>query len=339
MTLRTAMTTASRWAFGLRQRTSTKHVLWATAAMALACMAWVAYRAPVTIAAAQLRSEHASVIVTNENAARFVLPHAFVNGTETCVSNVLISPPRGTRVEYLRHGRSALKIVMPVGTTWDHGQGMEPLPEESRVLEIKDKDCKCNQTDRVRLPIAGIAEFGEVQRDLSGRLTDGERADALLLSGRIVVYARAIPDLFWMPLTVGPFEANALYVVRDIEIPGGTILATGRHDPQSANSRRDSDPRWSGFVDIEFGENDPTAMTVAASVNANDVTIKLPGARVTADGRKYSDADVIPLTLLARLTGDPNLLVIYVMLGAVVAVYKLLDEVSRWSGRKGPANV
>ncbi len=336
MTPRTAMATARRWAFGLRQRTSTKHVVWAIAAMLLA---WVAYRTPVTIAAAQLRSEHASVIVTNDNAARFVLPHALVNGTESCVSNVLISPPRGARVEYLRHGRSALKIVLPAGATWDHGQGMEPLPEEARVLEVKGTDCKGNLTAGVRLPIAGIAEFGEVQRDLSGRPSDGERADALLLSGRIVVYARAIPDFYWIPLTAGPFEANALYVVRDIEIPGGTILATGRRDPLSAHSRRDSDPRWSGFVDVEFGENDPTAMTVAASVNANDVTIKLPGARVTADGRKYSDADVIPLTLLARLTGDPHLLVLYVALGVGMTFYQLLDEVSRRAARKGSADV
>lgn len=338
MTLYAATATARRWALSLRDGINTKHVLWATAAVALACMAWVAYRAPVTILAAQLRSEHASVIVTNDNAARFMLPHAFVGGTETCLSNVLVSPPRGKRVEYLRRSRAALRIVLPVGTTWDRGEGMEPLPEASLVLEFRDKDCNNAKTGHVRLPIAGIAEFGEAQRDLAGRPTEGERADALLLSGRVIVYARAIPDLFWVPLSFGPFEANALYVVRDIEIPGGAVLATSNPDPRHTSERRESDPRWSGFADIEFNDNDPSAMTVSAAVNAGDVTIKLPGARVTADSRKYSEADVIPLTLLARLTGDPNLLVIYVVLGAVVAVYKLLDEVGRWSRRKATAD-
>lgn len=315
-------------------------------------MAWVAYRSPVTVVAAQLRTEHVSFVVTNDNAARFVLPHAHVKSTGTCLTNVLVSPPRGKRVTYLRHGRAAVSIVLPADTTWDSGHGTRPW-QESEIVEVRAfgcngpttecvRDCECTKRaacaapgcncpkiDGVRLPIAGIAEFGEAKRDIPGRSTEGDRADAMLLSGRIVVYARAVPDLFWKRLNFGPFVPNALYVVRDIDIPGGTILATHSREGQEGVGESQNDPRWSGFVDIEFGDDDPTAMSVAAAVNTADVKVKLLGARATADGARYSDSDVVPLTLLARLIGDPNLQLIYVLLGAVVAVYKLLEWVSR----------
>lgn len=292
---------------------------------------WAGYRTPVTALSVDLQTEIAAVTVKNRDAMRFFLAHAAVEGGPDCLSDLIVTPHAGQRVTYVRHGNGPLLIRLEGASTWQYGDDTGRQPETRTgpmEIEVGGPACTKYPTPPVRLPIMGAADFGESVR----HVVEPNDRSAAVLSGQLIVYGRALPDLYGIPLNWGPFRRNALYLVSQLPVPGGSIVAAGGGAERPRGEPDTDTPAWSGHADITWSGGDAPAMRVLATVNTEEVRLYLPGPRVVATGDNFTDADAIPLSLLARLTGDPNLQFIYSALVVCATVLQFFKSVAELRG-------
>lgn len=317
---------AGRW-------TARLPAMWFPVALFALVLAWAGHRTPVTALSVDLQTEIVAVTVKNRDAMRFVLAHAAADSGPDCLSNLIVTPHAGQRITYVRHGNGPLLIRLEGSSTWQYGDE-SGRQQETRTgpmeIEVGGSACTKHATPPVRLPIVGAADFGESVR----HVVEPDDRSAAVLSGQLIVYGRALPDLFGIPLNWGPFRSNALYLVSQLPVPGGSIVAAGGGTEQPRDTIDADSPAWSGHADVTWPGGESPAMRVVATVNTDEVRLYLPGPRVVATGDNFTDADVIPLSLLARLTGDPNLQFIYGALGVCAAMLQLFKSVAELRGNR-----
>lgn len=308
-------------------------VIWVPVALFVLTLFWAGYRTPVTALSVDLQTEIVAVTVKNRDAMRFALAHAAADGGPDCLSNLVVTPQAGKRITYIRHGNGPLLIRLEGDSTWQYGDEAGRQPE-TRVgpmeIEVGGPACAEHPTPPLRLPIVGAADFGESVR----HVVEPDDRSAAVLSGQLIVYGRALPDFFGIPLSRGPFRRNALFLVSELPVPGGSIVAAGGGPEQPRSTPNTDSPAWSGHADITWPGGESPAMRAVATVNTEEVRLYLPGPRVVATGDNFTDADVISLSLLARLTGDPNLQFIYGVLGVCATVLQLFKSVAELRGSR-----
>ncbi len=268
---------------------------------------WFFSNEPLTTLALDVSTESVRFKVTESRASTLVLPRARAEGVAGCLQAIELVLDRGAVVSYRRVQRGLLEIQVEGGSTLRHGskEGTPGLRfDRSIELQLGGKGCAALATDTVRLPITGTdVVVGESLRWMN-RSAPGA---AMLLKGDLAIYARASADLFWVPLTWGPFQAHALYLATGMSVPAGSII-------EIAPARGGGIARWSGFADVAFGDDDPPGMAARATAHTARAHIYLPGHNVVAD--KPSLPEEVALSLMARWVGDPNLQLAYgVVLG------------------------
>jgi hypothetical protein len=277
---------------------------------------WIFWRDPVTALAAELSTEIIEIEVTNPDAAAFALPYAVAEGETTCLQGLVVTPGRAARVNYERRAREGLAVQVEGTSIWEHGPADRRVRERREgqvMLHARGPACSGSPASSIRLPVNGIVKYGRALP----QVVRPEDRPATLLSGHLTVYAHALPDLFTVPLEGGPFQRNALYLAQQVPIPGGTIIASAI-SPQRNPAEPGAAPRWAGFADVGFGGEDPAAIAVSTTTNTGRVHGYLPSPNVA--GGRLSDPEVVSLSLLARITGDPHLQLIY----GVLAVFALM---------------
>jgi len=297
--------------------------------------------------------------VVNAPASAFTLEIAELVDQKSCHRAILVRPELGSRVIYARPRGGDLFVTVLGPASWTD----ESLRSADRAVRTDElafrvsdgrhsRSGNCRAGVRVRLPIQGLATFGEDLREIRG--VDAEQL--VLLSGKLMLYGRAIPR-FLLPLDSGPFRANALYLAQEISVPGGSRIASvasGRGGAGSARSakvvgekrhkaetnRKSVDARWYGFADVVFGDDggNVAAIVVEAATNAREVELYLPApfdADASAEGNK---PDVISLSLSARLAGDPNLLWLYGVVLLTVALLSIAEKFKKREPAKDATN-
>jgi hypothetical protein len=289
-----------------------------------------------TMLAASVQTEVIEIQVVNPAAATIALPRARLAEQNQCFENVLIRPAAKTKLQYSRTRHGPLVLVVDGKAEWTHGAPDSPrLSASSLEFDVRDapeppccpgaakpEPPPCNAGPRVRLPVNGTVTIGS---DLP-EVRDARDRQLALLGGKLLLYGRAVGDLFGLPLRFGPLEPGALYFSQDFPLPGGSRIASARLESQAGDERGAENSRWYGFADISFAEGDHGAITVEASTNARFVELYTPAPYRSASGGDAYRPDTISLSLGARLTGDPNLLWIY----GLVAVFATLLGLSEY---------
>ncbi len=327
---------------------------------------------PGTMVSISIESEIVQIQVVNPGAATIAIPSGRNLANNQCFTGVSITAEVGSRVSYIRQRGQELIVLIDGPAQWIHdgltpndqplgspeilrfavegGSAVMPATTVAQSTEAMDNETAeppynyklasipvvagCNRVDRIRLPVNGIAVFGD---DLK-HVTQSNASPPLLLSGRMMVFGRATSkfgNVF--RLDFGPFQEYGLYFAQEFAIPGGARIgampvnmptsvsasdASGNQG-QGAEASKDTDAliaHWYGFADIVFKSDEADAISIAASSNASKVGIYLPVPFRTDDAQGGSRADIISLSLLARLTGDPNLMWIYGLMLLLISI-------------------
>jgi hypothetical protein len=306
-----------RWA-SIRARTPWEWILPAlllAAVIGVVVVAVVVLTTPSTLVAATLRTERVQFRVTSAESARMAFSFARTSPDDACREKVLVQPGRGALVTYTRPARSALEVYIEGPVIVQVGNGTQTAQTNLTVTVSGSGDCAADAEAGQRLPIVGsAASFGGHPVPLR----DAGDVPLRLLSGQLTVYGRAVSDL-------GPFSIavsgrrHALYVAGEIAVPGGTVI----EEPRTATGELiDSGQSaiWTGFADVDLGKEGSTGMTVEAATNAGSVALFLPAPKVAGDPTRSGEPETVSLSHMARLAGDPHLLMLYGVLGVLAAV-------------------
>lgn len=283
---------------------------------------------PNTMLAASVETEVIEINVINPAASAFVLPRARLAGQGRCFEGVLVRPEAGSRLQYSRSRHGPLVVNVNGKAAWSHaGNRGAYEPATSLEFEVwvdKEDGATCNARPHVRLPIQGTVNIGsdlpEVHRADDRQLT--------LLSGKLLLYGRAVGDLFAIPLTFGPLKPGALYFSQEFPLPGGSRIASARLKNEGGGGEAEGS-RWYGFADIADSADGAGAIAVQASTNARYVELYTPAPYRSETGDDSYRADTISLSLGARLTGDPNLLWIYGLVAVFTTLLGLSEHLRR----------
>ncbi len=268
-------------------------------------IAWLCalLQTPETVIALRAQTEVMRVNVTNADAAAFVLRGASLDDDPACLPALTVSPARGAEIVYARSGNGALTVSVSGRVHWASPE--EALGSSDRGVRFTLSPASdCVAPARVRLPANGLLDVG---RELS-YASDPAIPDLLLTEGVIRIYGRAF-GTGWLP---SPFGDGSLYQADEVAILPGSRVS-------NATADKDDPLAWRGFVTVEM---DPGAfgMTVDASTNAQWVRLYAPTSpsRLSRSASQH-DADDLSLVLLARVVGDPNLRLVYAVLGALAS--------------------
>jgi hypothetical protein len=291
---------------------------------------------PSTTVSVALLTETLEMVTVNPRQGRILLEHARVNDYG-CVRNVVLSPGQGSRVYYSRPRHQALQIVISGDSLIEYTPAAQSNIKERRserstsiravIADAGTEKCEENMPVGVRLPVHGLVRYGTEFAPFSDATPSLQ-----LLSGKVSVFSRATDSLVGIPLSVAPFVPNALYGTAPIEIPGGSVLEGA--DNSARGSTGDATP-WYGFADVGFTTSDPGAIQVAASTNARRIKLHPPNP-VANEERTGVQPDVIALSMVARLGGDPNLLWLYSVVACLAALATLADFLFAIAGRITP---
>lgn len=288
---------------------------------ALAVLLSALWQTPSTLVSASLHTESVRFRVTSLESARIAFPKGLLRlskGNEICVENLLVEPALGASISYTRPSHQSLEVtVSGLVTLTSDAKGKE-LPEKVRGVTIKVHDAVgCADQPVQRLPVLGDqAIFGAHALEL----TSPHDASLRILSGRLTVYGRALSTVLGIPLSTSSGR-NELYVAGEIPLPGGSVIEEPEvaKTPESAKRRS---AMWSGFADVDFTNKGPAAISVEVSTNASVVSIFLPTPNLGRAAHS-GDPETVSLSLMARLTGDPHLLLLYGLLGVLALLLGL----------------
>jgi hypothetical protein len=321
---------------GRRLRHGLVVIVWILAAAVVAALLDVGLRRPNTLVAASLRTERVQLEVFDPEAARIVFLKAKRVGSAECLDNVQVDPPHGAEVVYQRPSGQPLTVTIlgprtttrsgspnlpvldrqEVELTWTAELDQSPKSWKSPSLTLEvGADTACLGTPTVRLPVQGKSvHFGAHAR----HPVNARDVPLMMLGGQLNVFARAMPTLLGVPLPVG--SPNALYKAGELPLPGGSVI----EEPQP---EQDAAPRksavWSGYAEVDLDAKGLAAMSVEASTNASAVSVYLPTPNLSGAQVRTDAPETVSLSLLARLTGDPNLLLIYGALGVAALLLGL----------------
>lgn len=319
-----------------------KVVLWLVVLMVVVIA--LTLKPPLTLLAVSLKTEIVNLYVTRMDAARMVLPVARHMGEDACYRDVVLRPDLRSTVTYARGRGEALVVSVKGNASWDgenrFKEATNRAKDDSPQFEVgtKNEDCKLDKVTRVRLPISGIAEFGSPLLPVVDATSD----QLTLLSGKMVMYGRAISTIAGLMLDRSPFQPDTLYLSQELQVPGGTRIVTADVEFTSVGSASnvgapgpgtDDDllSRWQGYADLSFSGDDQGAMDVEATTSARRVKLYSPaGGRGTAG----QEPDIVSLSLGAQLTGDPNLRWIAGLIAVVVSLIALSELFERPESRK-----
>lgn len=262
---------------------------------------------PRTWVSLSATSEFVAFRVTNSNMATFRVAGmrgASVDGRVAgCIDGVLVPAP-GARVEYRRGEDDFFRITVdpPAAgtralTLRDKGKNFSPIDLSSSLVIAADEGCAGKAPQR--LPIWGLAEFGEEQRPAS---TSGDLVPGLLLEGTVSVFAHAHDRLLGIrfPATV--------YPVNTFDVPAGSVLLSG--DPA------DDDALWTGTATA----SSERGFSVKASSNAQSVQLRSVRGLNTPAG----DGRTIDLGKYSQFLSDPNIVQVQFVVGAFVFLLQSL---------------
>lgn len=276
---------------------------------------------PDTMLSASLHTEVASIEVVNPPASAIALPAATLLPNEAgespvCLKRLLVEPAAGARVNYVRPRGGALTVEIDGPVQWGTASDAPKARRDGRTRFEVSKEGSCAAGERVRLPIDGVAVFGEDQLEV----TSGDALRLALLSGRLALYGRSI-----VGFDLGPLKAKALYFAQEMPLPGGSRIAAARKG-EGHGAAADGPSNWYGLADVDLGAQGPGAITVEASTNARLLELYPPAPFWSARGSHGSRPDVVSLSLVARLTGDPNLLWLYGLAALVGTALGLISH-------------
>lgn len=294
---------------------------------------------PSTVLSAVLRTEAVTLRVMQPSAARMLLPRARLPGTDECLEAVIVEPARGATVSYLRPRGEAMTVRVDGPLRWsacraEGGACAAADPPRESHDDARDLGFElsaapgCAAGARVRLPVHGLAVFGATPTQLHGP----EALQLALLGGELVVHARAVRDLGGFPLP-RPFRPDALYQANEFTLPGRSILGDAALLGDATAVPGAPDTYWFGFADADLGNGSEQSIVVSASANTGAVDVYLPNPHPDAAAGAPGRPERLSLSLLARLAGDPNLLILYGGLGLLALVVGLRSALLDWIGK------
>jgi hypothetical protein len=320
--------------------------------VALGAVLTVLLQTPSTLVAAELSTESVQFRVTAPQSAAIALRKAIWEEKGSCLSDVFVEPQVGATVWYTRPGRDALQILINGPVILTHQDGKEEasqrlktlsllvtggeagpaksaakLPVEPGGSEKMERSPEaitdgCGDTLVQRLPIEGDnVIFGAYPLQLTG----AKDVPLRLLGGRLTVYGRARSHVLGIRFLPDAAK-QALYVAGEFALPGGTVIEDRVSTDEGADRQRTS-AIWAGFADTNFKSDSSLGLTVHASTNTGTVSLYLPAPNLGPDVRKTSDPETVSISLMARLIGDPHLLLIYGFLGLVALGLGLVNAI------------
>lgn len=280
---------------------------------------------PRTILSLEARTEIVSVKIANPNAAAFRLTNAQVEigrPQPLCLASVLVRPQANAVVTYARDGIGEFFVTVQGEYDVDTPEGGLALTFDGPLrLFLAANAANCSSGPQ-ELPANGILTVGAPAIEVTE--ANGQSLD--LLSGKVSVFGRAVSSLFGaVPLSIRPFVPNALYFASDQPLIPGSML----FDAEDTNAPGPA--FWRGTVRFATDDSVP-GLYVSASANAAQVKLVAP----TISGGGSSETDTVSLGLAARLAGDPNLRVLYWLLGLLGIGASIGDAMLRaFRGRTG----
>lgn len=266
---------------------------------------------PDVLVTATARTELFEYTPTNPQAAEIAFPRARIDsgrGRQRCLGDLRIQlwgreAVSSTFRRYQDHP-SKLEVTFSDPVTAEFSGGSVEIPQGA-VLIVDGDDAGCRPVRPFRIPLLGRLQIG------------GSDSVDVLRSIVVKVYGRAGERLFGLPVRLlGSLEPNALYLADVVELPTGSRIlcaAVRRGSPNQddvapdcirehmpASSKRETN--WWGFTDVDLTQSEP-GLSLELASNAHYVLFSSP-APPTAGPRQ---PDIISLSLLARLLGDPNL--------------------------------
>jgi len=233
------------------------------------------------------------------------------DGMDLCVDG-FVQPADGSQVEYRGSSKAALRIIIDPSRD---GKAASLIPASggaARVISssfvlVADPTCLGNVPDT--LPVWGAVKVGDAVRPTG---VAGESVPGLLLSGEVVVFARAHERFlgFRFPALV--------YRVTSFTLPPASSIKGYWPDGEEA--------AWRGVA--RFGK-EGSALQIMLAGQPSGMEILAPGdAGAFAAGR-------IEMGSYAEFLKDPNLITIQAVFAILLYIAKLVhDSVSRLRGEK-----
>lgn len=232
-----------------------------------------------------------------------------------CFDAIMVEPRQGALVTYAQPRGGELTVAVEGGWALHRSDGglVADATDDTLLLRVGTRRER-SETDggqRLILPVNGAVAVG------SFLYRPGDNRDIQLVLGgaRLLVFGRAMPRLFGLPLSRGPFRADALYLSQEITIPGGSMIGSA-----GAASDGRFAARWWGFADVSLGASG-APMKIEASTNTNGVELYTPAPFESTRARGRASPDIIALSLGARLADDPNLRWLYGIVALIAVVF------------------
>ena len=238
-------------------------------------------------------SESISFTVTNPDMAAFrangMRAVSIEGSLDDCI-DAFVLPKKGARVEYRRGDDGYFRITIDPSRPGDPAASLRslkkdnPIPPPSGSL-ILTASLACPGSPPVRLPIWGIASFGEEPRPVG---PSGEIAPGIMIEAKLSVFARSHARL------LGIGFPSVVYPVTSFELPAGSVLGfPGPIDDASGL------PEWNGLA---FLDKQKRGFQIEATTRSPQVRLRSPGERAV-DGREQLD-----LAKYAQFLSDPNVI-------------------------------
>jgi len=287
---------------------------------------------PELLSSISANTEIVSVIADGTDQGAILLDHARlfdVPGMPRNCSDGIFVPSESARVTIVRQLDGPLTIeVAPnaAGLSGDFrsGDGTTYPYRDTVWIRFNYKDSACQADAILRIPLSGVVTIGDDFRSQMGP----DDPIYLLLSGHIDTYARAVSSLFGFSL---PSGHGALYPVGSVTLPAGARLR--ECVPAGPAGKPAAPPAvWSGYAEARLVVTDVSDRALQAELitTARQFALTTPGGEKTAgrtcggsDNGIGSREDVISISLLARIIGDPNL----AAFGAAIAFILLFIQV------------
>jgi hypothetical protein len=223
---------------------------------------------------------------------------ASVDGAINHCLDAIVTPTLGTRVEYRRGDDDTFVITLDPAEPNAISASLPEGTSAAKLRELKGSvvftaSKACGDTTPKRLPIWGLAEFGE---EMHPPGLTGDIAPGLLTEGTLSVYGHAHDRL------LGFKFPSIVYLVTSFDLPAGAVLAAKEPD-----GRLSASP-WTGIARVL---SDETGFDVAATTEAR--TVSMTSARIEGDGRE--SAQRVDLGDFSQFMNDPNLIQIQVLGG------------------------
>ncbi len=288
-------------------------------------------------------SERVSFRVTQPNLAAFFVRSMRARSSvaaldKTCV-NGLIKPALNSEITFGRVGYGPLLIELhPVGAGNDPGVDASGLlttmlPEHSTVLSGETRlqwDAGCSPAAGLDvsvndppaapppLPIWGPLSIGSEFSGYSGTV----QTPKLITEGRVTLQARSVAIPFLL--------ARSWYTVSALDLPVGARVEAYATDASGTtttatqkNGKTGEEATWWGRVYVD--PQRPNLVVIAATYTP----------RLAVYRPNVKEAELVELSSLAQMFGDPNLVVAYKAATSLVVVFALLQF---WLSRRTEAD-